>query len=207
MANILNEQDTKTQKTILDYIKQYDNTLSSIPSMLPTGTTPNTFLTGGLNRYNQILGQDYQAISDDELDRMFNQKKTDLYKDTINPNQEKLAAQLAISGQSGGGVAGGRWEDQTYQNKKLLSDAYNEIQDMGFTQTASDKNNALGNASSIYAIETDNQQYPLNAWQKYADLITNGMSSLTGASGMEGATNAANGQASAGIMSAIASFF
>lgn len=194
-----------------EYRKQYGDVLGTIKGMLPTGQESSPFVTGAQSRYAQISDPNYQAISSDERNRIFNQRKESLYKDVINPEDEKLSAKLALSGQTGGGVASGNWEDKSYQNKRLLSDAYNEIENMGLSQTLSDKSSLLSLAPSLYGMESMNKSAPLNAWSQYAGLLGDEESRILGLNASNSANSAqeqANkGQMMGSIASLIASIF
>jgi hypothetical protein len=146
---------------------QWDNALKYIKNKLPTG--PNQFMTGAQNRYNTVMGSGYSAIPESERKRMFESRKTNLYQDVINPEDEKLAARMAISGQTGSGVGGGQWEDKSLQNKRLLSGVYNDIEDNNLNQTITDRNMAFGMSPALAGMESAQ----LNPWMQYAGLIGN----------------------------------
>lgn len=196
------------------YRNKYSDVLKTLEESISSTDYSSPFVSGAKNYYNEIMSDDYKAISDDELDRIYNQRKENLYKDVINPEDEKLAAKLALSGQTGGGVASGNWEDKSYQNKRLLSDAYNELQNMGLTQTLANKQSALSLSPSLYNMQSTQQNAPLSAWSLYAGLlgdeesrILNQYATASGLSSSQAASSMAQSQALGNLAGILAKYW
>jgi hypothetical protein len=191
--NILN--DYTIQEMLRDYAKKHQGVISDIGSKLPTSPVQSQSLTGAQNRHSQVMSDDYNAL---DVDKVYNKRRTDLYKDVINPEDDNLMSKLALSGQ----VSSNRG-DNSGQNQRLMSGMKNNLQNLNLSQTMTDKNTAFNLSPSLYDIETTNQRYPLNAWMNYANLISNGIAGMTGAAKVGMENSAAAGQGAGAIASMI----
>jgi hypothetical protein len=122
---------------------EYNEFLQKLRSMLPSGQYNDPYANLAQNYYSNVMGDNYQAYSKEDLNRMYNQQAKDITQNIIQPQEEKLAARLALSGLSGGGTAGSAWDAQSTSNKKLLSDLYNNLQNMNLEATRADRSQAF----------------------------------------------------------------
>jgi hypothetical protein len=142
-----------------------------LQSMIPETPQTNEFMQGSSDYYKKVMDPNYKTWSSDEVQRMYDSQNENLTNDIINPEDKKLAAKLAISGQTGSGFAGKDWEDKSYYNKRLRSDMWNKINDQNLQLTQQERSQAFNSSTALSNMVTDSQRYPAQAWMELAKLI------------------------------------
>jgi len=150
---------------------EMQETIRFLLQQMPRQQYNNPFLQQGQTYTNQVLDPNYRAYSQEDIQRMYNAQAENLQRDVFKPEEDKLAARLALRGLSNSRVGSGRWEDQSKSNKQILSNLYNSLQDQNLALTAQQRAQAYSMLPSFSNMYENNQVSYLNPWFMYASLL------------------------------------
>jgi hypothetical protein len=149
---------------------RFKEALAKIQGLLPQGQVSNPVLDKATSYYDNVMSNDYSAISPVELERMYNSRATDLNK-TFVKQENNLASRLATSGLTGSRLAAKRLSTQTNNNNQILANTYNNLQDQNLNYTMGNKSQAFAGATSLANAYNNQQNLTANQWMQYANLL------------------------------------
>ena len=149
---------------------RFKEALAKIQGLLPQGQVSNPVLDKATSYYDNVMSNDYSAISPVELERMYNSRATDLNK-TFVKQENNLASRLATSGLTGSRLGAKRLSVQSNNNNQILANMYNSLQDQNLNYTMGNKSQAFAGSTALANAWNNQQSYSADQWMKYANLL------------------------------------
>lgn len=134
------------------YLQSIWNTLSG---GLATESSENPYLTAAQSYYGNVLGNDYQAISDSQMNKMYENAALNLQED-FTKSENNLAGRIAKSGLSGSRIASKAFANQSNANNKTLANLAGNLTSQNALLTNQNKQSALSSASSLASAYNSN---------------------------------------------------
>lgn len=132
----------------------------------------NIYMTRGQEAYNRVMDPNYQAYSEDDINRQYQRGKDKLSESWLEQNQQ-LAARNAATGMTGSGTGASAWNKLNKNQNRELSDFYQNLQDKNMEATRQDKNMALQMTPQMASLVNQFGQQGLQNQMAWASMLGN----------------------------------
>jgi hypothetical protein len=163
----LSSSKSKTSVTN-PYLQSIWGTLSG---NLATESSENPYLTAAQSYYGQVFDPNYQALSDSQINNMYNNVAANLQEDFAK-GENNLAGRIARSGLSGSRIASKALANQSNANNKTLANLAGNLANQNALLTNQNKQSALSSAPSFASAYNNNQYAYLAPWMSLGQLVS-----------------------------------
>jgi hypothetical protein len=146
------------------------SSIANIGNMANSTPAGNQYLTQGGNEVNKILSDGWQAMSDAYMTKKYENAKSNMQKDFAK-QQNQTASRLANSGLTGSGISQASWGDNVNNEKQILANYWQQLQDTNEQQTQSRKQNALSMTPQLAQLSAQLSQQPLENQLRYNTVL------------------------------------
>jgi hypothetical protein len=143
---------------------------ANVGNMANSTPAGNQYLTQGGNEVNKVLSDGWQAMSDAYMTKKYENTKSNMQKDFAK-QQNQTASRLANSGLTGSGISQATWGDNVNNEKQILANAWQQLQDTNEQQTQSRKQNALSMTPQLAQLSAQLSQQPLENQLRYNTVL------------------------------------
>lgn len=181
MGSILGFSSSKSKSSVTNPYLQ--SIWGNLTGGLATESSENPYLTSAQSYYNQVFDPNYQALSDSQINDLYNNAASNLRED-FTKSENNLAGRIARSGLSGSRIASKAFANQSNANNKTLANLAGNLTSQNALLTNQNQQNALGQATSLASAYNNNQYAYLQPWLQLGSLMS-GLNTTKGkASGM-----------------------
>jgi hypothetical protein len=180
MALSLGFSSKKSNSTVTNpYLQSIWGNLSG---GLATESSENPYLTAAQSYYSNVFDNDYQAIPDSQLNKMYENAASNLQED-FTKAENNLSGRIARSGLSGSRIASKALASQSNANNKTLANLASNLQTQNALLTNQNKQSALNSAATLASAYNNNQYAYLSPWLNLGNLMSGLNSTKTKSSG------------------------
>jgi hypothetical protein len=169
MGSILGFSSSKSKSSVTNPYLQ--SLWGKLNGGLATESSENPYLTAAQSYYDQIFNPDYQALSDSQLNQMYNNAALNLRED-FTKSENNLAGRIARSGLSGSRIASKAFANQSNANNKTLANLAGNLASQNAMLTNQNKQSALSSAPSFASAYNNNQYAYLQPWLQLGNLMS-----------------------------------
>jgi hypothetical protein len=146
------------------------SSISNVKNMAQSTPAGNQYLTTAGNQVNNILSDGYKAMSDAYMTKKYENTKANLQKD-FNQQQNQTASRLAGQGLTGSGISTADWGNNVNNEKQILANAWQQLQDANEQQTQANKRQAISTSPQLAQLSARLSQLPLENQLRYNAIL------------------------------------